>query len=1184
MLKDLIRFEWRYHTRQISFVAAAALLFFFGFALTATGFGPANVHVDSPYSIVQSVGVLSLMAVFILAVFCANAVVRDRENRMEEIVYSTSVDKFPFLFSRFFGSFLAAFTAFSASALGMFAARFLPNHDPLRVGDLDPQHYLGALLIMGLPNLFVAAVLIFAIATLTRSALASYVGSVFIYVLYFVVSALTNSPLMAATVAGRESPRFASLFDPFGLSAFFEQTKYWTPAERNTELVSLTGNFLINRLGWLVLGAAAWAAVYRLFAFRVMQGSRKAAKPAEASEAPTAARYLPVTTTTHSQWAAYASATRTEIRSFLSLPFLALTLLWAGLAASEIISTIDNGEYGSALHPTTGIVLSAIQLPLSIIATIVLIYFSAEVLWRERSVRMDGMLHATPSSSFVFVASKWTALCAAVAILIGIGTLAALGIQLAKGHTDIQPGLMLSFAWYAGAPLAVFAMAAVLIHTLSPHKYLGMLLVLLLAVIGRAGDFIGLNHPLWKFGFVPTASYSDMNGFRHFAAPFHWLLLQWALIGALFVVVAAATWRQPGSLRMRSLLGTRRARAIATAFAAAILLSGGHIFYNTNVLNAYTTSEEMAGWQAGYEKKYGRYASLPQPRIVAVTADVALYPEERRYRARGQYRLVNETAAPITRILVAVRRQARDVRLSLSSARLVENDERYGHIWFELERPLPPRGTAELNFDLTFANPGAVDFSPDNSVARNGSFLRSTRCLPAIGYRPGYELSNPFERRKYGLAEKHQSAAAFAAHGGEAFPPWVRLDLTLSTSNDQTAVGTGHLQRFWTANGRRHFHYRTDGVVPNEFAFVSARYDVARTLHGSIAIEVYYHPGHRYNVARMLRTAKDSLAWYEKNFGPYPHRQLKIVEVPEIWTGFSGIALPDMIYLGEQRGFLIDVKDGDRLDLVSRRLSHEIAHQWWGMQVTPAARPGATTIAESLTKYAELMILEHTYGRETLRKSLGYELDLYLTGRTNESEVEHSLHHADEEPYLYYRKGAIVMYALKDLLGEEAMNRALRDFMASKGGPGKLADTNDLLGHLHSVASDDQRRLIDEWMKEIVFYDLKVETANARRLPDGRYEVAMRIAAGKTRVDPATGAASMTPLRENLEIGVFASHPDAAVGSEHILYLAKHPIREGMNELKVTVSRQPAVVGIDPYILRIDRNRLDNLKATKEDG
>ena len=96
MLTDIIAFR-TLSPRQISFIAAVALFFLFGFALAGTGFGPDNVYINSPYSIAQSTGLLSLFAVFILAAFCADAVVRDRETRMEELVFTTSIGKLPFL-------------------------------------------------------------------------------------------------------------------------------------------------------------------------------------------------------------------------------------------------------------------------------------------------------------------------------------------------------------------------------------------------------------------------------------------------------------------------------------------------------------------------------------------------------------------------------------------------------------------------------------------------------------------------------------------------------------------------------------------------------------------------------------------------------------------------------------------------------------------------------------------------------------------------------------------------------------------------------------------------------------------------------------------------------------------------------------------------------------------------------
>ncbi|HJZ13739.1 MAG TPA: hypothetical protein VJ521_16415, partial [Acidobacteriota bacterium] len=75
-MKHLIRFEWRYHTRQPSFLAAVLFFFVAGFALTATGFGPQNVALNSMYLVMESAGFLSLFSVFAVAIFASQAIIR----------------------------------------------------------------------------------------------------------------------------------------------------------------------------------------------------------------------------------------------------------------------------------------------------------------------------------------------------------------------------------------------------------------------------------------------------------------------------------------------------------------------------------------------------------------------------------------------------------------------------------------------------------------------------------------------------------------------------------------------------------------------------------------------------------------------------------------------------------------------------------------------------------------------------------------------------------------------------------------------------------------------------------------------------------------------------------------------------------------------------------------------------
>jgi len=1193
VLRDIVRFEWRYHTRQISFVAAALLFFGFGFMVTATGFGPDNVNINSPYSIAQSIGMLSLLSVFVLAVFCANAVVRDRETRMEEIVFTTSVEKLPFLLGRFTGSFLAAFTAFSTSALGMLAARYMPWHEADRLGDTNLLHYVWALLVIALPNMLFAAVTLFAISTITRSVLASYAGSVLVYVLYFASAAMTNSPLMAASVPGtNESAWVAALLDPFALSAFFEQTQHWVPGVRNTRVVALSGNFLLNRLVWVGASVGLLAVVYRLFSFRV-SGARpprpsgapvfdrpvrrpSAGSPGGSFEAtlPTEGRRTGRSKTgAPSPWQAYLSATRLEIRSFfLTRYFLAITLLWAGLAAFELISDVNSGEYGSASYPAAGILFATINTPLSLLTTILLIYTSAEMVWRERTLRVSEILHATPASNAVFVLSKSTALTVLVGALTGTALLAAALLQLAKGWTP-DFGAMLSFAWFAMVPLVLFAVAAIVIQTLSPHKYFGMLLVLLLAVVTHQGQGLGLAHPLWRFASSPGLGYSELTGFGR-TGGFHWLMLYWAALAGFFLMLAIALWRHgAGGLRhLRPIL--RRTpgwgRTLAIALAAVFVSSGAFIFYNTNILNAHESAADVLAWKAEYEKTYKAFAAIPQPRVTAIRMDFDLFPEERRYRLHGEYTVVNVSAKPVEKILVAVRNEATVHSVAIPAAKLLSRDPRFGQFVFALDKPLPPSGQTTVRMDVSFASPGFESGAPDYTISENGSFIMNHRSFPTIGYRPGYEIEDARERRRQGLPVSAASAERkeWLDHEEIESIEWASFDIRVSTSDDQTVVAPGTLVGTSEQNGRRTFHFRSDAPMPNIFTVASARYAAKKETQDGVSIEVYHHPSHTQNVDRILRASKDALRYCTAAFGPYSERHLRIAEVSAHFQGFSGMARPGVVFLGENRGFLIDARDPRRLDLVYRRVAHEVAHQWWGYQLIAADAPGATTLVETLTKYAELMILEKAYGRETVRESLTYELDLYLRGRTGDTGAEPPLARAGRQSYLYYRKGAIVMYALKDLIGEEPVNQALRNLIRDHGGPEGRPTTAHLLQQIRAVAPPEHHALIDEWFQDVVLYDMKMESATSRRLPGGRYEVKMRIRAAKHRED------TPLPLRESLDVGVFSAEGPLAV--------ARHAFRDGINDIIVIVDKEPLSAAVDPYVTRIDTNRFDNEARIEE--
>jgi ABC-2 type transport system permease protein len=1170
VLREIVAFEWRYQSRQIAFIAASLLFFLLGFTLSVTQFGPDNVAVNSPYLVMEGFGLLSLIALIAAGIFTANAVLRDDDYQMSEIVHTTPVGKFRYVFGRFWGAFLATLTTVTFSGLGMAVGVFMPWLSPERVAAMDARPYLAAFGVITFPNVLFVTALLFAVAALTRNAVATYAAAVALYVLYFVCAALTDSPLMAGSKPGGGGGALPSLLDPFALTSFFDVTRYWTAAEKNVRFISFAGVLLYNRLLWIGATFGVLAIVYRRFSFRV----RRVSVPAKDrhQESPRATRVRsdrpavrPAASRTPSWLATYRSCTRIELRGLFSKSTLLLLLFWFGLAISEIYGGVLTGEYDSTSYPATSLILAALQTSAQILGAILILYYGAELFWREQRFRVASMIDSTPVSGSVMIAAKWTALAALLGSLLLVGVVAGVVLQIAKGWFDFQPLLYLSFFYFTGLPLLLYAAASLFIHALSPGKYAGMIFFVLFMIVSRRAAALGLEHDLWHFAKAPAVPYTELNGFGHYAAPFHWFMLHWLVLALLLATLAAALWRRVAAPLQERLRLLARPNGLAVALVATFAVTGGWIFYNTNVAQAYVTANEQLDWKADYEKTYKRIEAMPRPRILAVDGEVDLVPAEQRYRVAGRYVLVNESAQPIASVYVAVRREARLNALSIPSARQAVKDDRFGMYRFDFPVPLAPGARAELRYDLSFESAGFAGGQQDNAVVENGSFLMNLRAFPTLGYRDSYEIVDLRERRRRGLSGGSTATLAESgAHGAVevSTDEWIDFRMTVSTAGDQIALAPGRLERSWQRGGRRWFRYRTDVPILNRFAITSGRYAVAKRQQGAVGIELYYHPDHAANVAHMLDTAAAALDVMQSRFGAYPHRQLRIVELSSYWP-MAGYALPGTVYIREDRGFLTDARDQDRPDLVARRVAHEVAHQWSGHRFQVADAEGASVIVESLTKYSELLVIERMHGREHVRQLLEIELDRYLSGRAGDTYAEVPLYKVDNQSYLFYSKGAVVLLAIRDLLGQEAMDRAIRALMQER-----RPTSVDLVRHLRAAADAGQGVLIDQWMREIVLYDLRVEAAQARRRADGRYDVIVRVEAGKRRVD-GRGNEQPIALDEPIEIAVAAN--------AKVLDSRKHRLRRGMNEIKLVVDAPPSSVTVDPWITRIDRNPVDNV-------
>ena len=322
---------------------------------------------------------------------------------------------------------------------------------------------------------------------------------------------------------------------------------------------------------------------------------------------------------------------------------------------------------------------------------------------------------------------------------------------------------------------------------------------------------------------------------------------------------------------------------------------------------------------------------------------------------------------------------------------------------------------------------------------------------------------------------------------------------------------------------------------------------------------------------------KASLDYFSANFSPFQFRQVRILEFPA-YADFAQ-SFANTIPYSEGIGFIADYRDPEKIDMVTYVTAHEVAHQWWAHQVTGADQQGATFIVESLAQYSALMVMEQMYGPEQIRKFLKYELDRYLRSRGAEVLEELPLVRVENQPYIHYQKGSLALYLLRDEIGADEVNAALRGLLAEFAfKPAPYANGADLVRHLRAAAGPQHDQLLTDLFERITLYDVKVTDARSKKRADGRWDVTLEVDARKLYAD-GKGKETEAPLEETFEVGVFTIEPGReGYDKSSVIGVQRLPLKSGKQTLTVVAAREPKVAGVDPFNKRVDRNSDDNLK------
>lgn len=1153
------------------------------------GGGVGSVYKNAPSVIQSYYGIMSLICLLMTTAFMNAAATRDFSTGMHQFIFSSPIKKSDYFFGKFIGALLISMIPLLGVSIGSLIGPLMPWVQPERYGPVIWNGHIQGLISFAIPNTIIAGAVLYSLAVVFRSNIVSFVGAMLILVFYVVSQGFT---------ADLEKEWLANILDPFGFQPLSTLSKYKTIDEKNLYATALSGQFLINRLIWVGLSLVLLLFMYSKFSFNTKKEKVKKQKSVPLEEETlmdlTEVRTFDIPQKTGFSFATFFHMVKFETKAIVkNQTFIIIVLI--GLINLIASLTSFTGSYGTARYPVTYDVIDTIRGSFYLFLIGIITFYSGVLVWKERDAKISEIEDATPIKTGMLYLSKLIAMLISIFLIlcstILVGMIAQSFYSYTRFELHVYAQSLLVLDMFQFGYLVVIAL---LFHYLINNRYIAYFAFVAFIILNEfIWSVLELNSNMLEFAAVPSATYSDMNGFGPFIPGLVWFNMYWTWFCLILCVVIYAFYirgKETGFNIRRKFAAQRlkSQKGILILFILAFIVSGGFVYYNTEVVNTYLNPKERENRQKEYELTYKQYEGITQPRWVSLDYQIDIHPYDRDLFVTVNGLIVNKSNKAIPELHFTMPVMPDTLGIEIPGASVKLDDKRLNYRIYEMANPIQPGDTLPVKIVVSKETKGFENQVSFTSLTQNGTFFNNFDVLPIFGYSSRYEISDKNKRVKLDLPKRQRLPSLdendLKSRGNSYInqdADWVTMKTVISTELDQIAVAPGSLLREWEENGRRYFEYQLDHESLNFYSFISARYEVARQKWNGVDLEVYYIKGHEYNVPNMLRSLEKSLEYFTENFGPYYHKQCRIIEFPRY--GSFAQAFPGTMPYSEGIGFIGDLRNvtEDDIDLVYYVVAHEMAHQYWAHQLIGAQMRGTEMMSESFAQYAALMVMEEEYGRDKMNKFLKYEMNGYLRGRSGEFEAERPLMETENQGYIHYQKGSVILYYLKEMIGEEKVNEALQKLLIDHAYEEPPYPTSwSAVRAFREVTPDSLQYLIDDMFENITLFSNRV--VESTYVKDGdEYEVTLKTYSEKFRAD-SLGKQTEVPLIDYIDIGVFAQTDLKKVLGKPLVY-ERIKITQPENTFTYRVKEKPHQAGIDPYNYLVDRMPEDNVKRVTEE-
>lgn len=1209
MFLKIFLFEIQNRVRRPAIYLYFSAVFVFTLLSFATGSLPLGEkeHINSPYLITFWCAAMTFMMTLISSSLMGTAIFRDIEYQTKDYYLTYPITKAGYFWGRFWGSFVFMVLIAFGILAGIYMGSIIgPVTGKTTVAQYGPNHlsyYLYPFLTLALPNIFFTSALFFGLVAIMRNVKVIYFGGILLFLFYFIgLFFLDHSN--NTTVIG--------IVDPFGLNGIRMIMNSASSTEQNTQLIMMNGPLAVNRIFWPGLGLLVLIFTYVRFNFeRFFAGKRDKASIDETGEK----RNIVIRKPAVSFSGKYERRTLSNLIKLELLNIMRDNYFWIIIGCGSLflgfVFWLGSNTNGVPDFPRTVTLLGIFNDAFPFFIFFIIMFYTGETLQRDRITRYAFINDSLPPPNWVLNGSKLIALLVVGAGLSLMPMLIGMIVQLLKGFYQFNFPAYLIYLFLILLPkLLEMVVFCYLVNVVINNKFaayaVGAVFWVGVFFLDTTNIF---NYHLLLYSYTPGTGISDMDGMGHMVKPVSWFDVYWLLFSGILIIVAELFYYRGVSSSFKERLQliperfTLNIKFITTILFLAFLSVGAYNYYNVSYLNDYLTGGEQDDRAAMYEKALKKYEKMPLPKVIAIKLDADIYPDKQAAYTHAFVTVVNRNKTPVTQLLL-------------------DADELNGY-WLKVNgNPVPftcplmyPRG--EFNWFrpkkdssdfrmYTFNHPLApgdtmvIEINSEQSyrgfqnglfaagMLHNATFYRGG--LPGLGYDEDDELGSPYERHQHGLPPKNEEdvpqndpigiSTLLAGRSADL----LKLDITASTSGDQTAIAPGELIGQWTKNGRNYFHYKLkDPGSYAPFGIFSAKLAVRRDsimLDHKVNIDIYYLPQHSENINTYIAAYKDGLKYYSSVYGTYPSNVIKLAE-----TGAYGpreAAFPTMYTGAEYFGWNADFSHAFMQNFCYLNTVRTLAQQWWRFRVAPNSTVGSMVIPEGLATYDELVMAERAYGKSYLRGIVLDQLWYYLFSRRHFDEQEHPVIEANLSQE-WAGKAGVVLFGLRELIGEDSLNKSLNEFRTAyqyKTTP-PFAGSNNLYDCLKKHVPDSlQYYLTDTW-KKVTFYDNKVTMVKAEPASvKGTYKVTFTVDISKAWIDAKGNDTDAKNMNDYISIGVFGNEKTdkLGLGHENPLYLKYYWLTKGKHQFSIIVKEKPKYVGIDPYGVLLDRNPNDNLK------